>query len=315
MYFDNIKDYELQNILEVHYNKGHEDIRSKYTGGINYDIVYDNYSIEKNLKNIENYIKEKTDEDTARKIKAVAEMIGAFYRYIYPSHSVDAAIRYNLDSINNDLLQENNSFKKQNESFFNGLTEEDKDVFNNNFDNAFLYRDNNFVLDFNLDDSYKVVVNQVYYKTNDGNIVDLKNDFEGMNLLQVSNLLCEFKLTNAKKYIDNRIKEFIYKKFVINDIYRYIMLYIMDRENNINGAKRALIFAADFNCDKTLPIRYAISFDDNNLYETLRYYNLLNGKDTYCYPDYFDKQNKVIKSKKTVLLSDIKFSSSKKRRR
>ena len=232
MHLDNLKDYELQNILEKHYNKVHIDIMHRFTSGINYEKKYDNYLIEKNLKNIENYIREKTNEDKTRKIKAVGEMNGDQYRKIYPSHIVDNAVRYNLDSINNDLLQENNSFKKQNESFFSGLTEEDKDVFNNNFDNAFLYLDNNFVLDFKLDNNNKVVVNQVYYKTNDGDIVDLKNDFEGMNLLQVSNLLLEFNLTSARKYIDDRINEFVYKKFVC--LRQNVLLNFLKKGASIN---------------------------------------------------------------------------------
>ena len=92
----------------------------------------------------------------------------------------------------------------------------------------------------------------------------------------------------------------------------------MDRENNIKGAKRALLFAVDFKADLTLPIRYAVSTNDKELGNLLQYYQRLSGKDAQCYPNYFENLNKVIKSKKSIMLSDITVSISnkaKKRRR
>ena len=70
------------------------------------------------------------------------------------------------------------------------------------------HRANNKVrLDFKLNDKNKVVVNEFCFTTNDGDVIDLKNDIEGMTLNQVSILLREYKLIDVKRYVDQKNKE------------------------------------------------------------------------------------------------------------
>lgn len=302
-------DEKLKNILEIHYSEYHKEIRRLYPDESNWYEDKTIYSIEKNIKYLENSIllNEKAKRKTKDIYKLIDKLVGV-YTWYYSEEIIDEVIKNKSNDINCDIGIIPTGF------IYDNLTKEEKELINKYFVNMYKYNKENFVLNFYLDKNKRIVINEAYYIINKDEILDLKKDFNNMTLKQAIILLRKFKLDDAEKQLNIRRIIIEYKTEIIDQILKYIIYTIINKSDSINGAKIAMIFAQNFNSDINIPIRYAISSNDPKVKDVIEYYNLLGGQDIPVFIDYFKEKNKLIKNKKGINLSDIDLSKKTKRK-
>jgi hypothetical protein len=118
-------------------------------------------------------------------------------------------------------------------------------------------------------------------------------DFNGLNLLQVKELMKKYNMLNdalgIQEIIDNYQLQIEAKERLLD----CVMYKIIDRGGNRIGPRRAFLFAKEFNRNIDIPMIYCIDYSDPGLRNFINYYLKAGGsKDLICCDNYFIKANK-----------------------
>lgn len=108
--------------------------------------------------------------------------------------------------------------------------------------------------------------------------------------------------------IDATLKEYEKRAYFYEELLNSIMYRIIERGGTINGAKRAFLFAKEFNRNIDVPMRYGVDINDPNLREFINLY-LFNGGSIrlMCYTNYESRVTKKAQLRFGILSDILKY--------
>ena len=134
------------------------------------------------------------------------------------------------------------------------------------------------------------------------------NYFEGMHIKKVISLLKE---NNVYLLDDNELDMAVLNyenhKYFYNQLLNCVMYRIIERGTSGIGARRAYLFAKEFNCNKDIPMQYGIDLADYRLREFINLYLKDGGnKDLVCFVNYKKRASRYERLDTVTILELLK---------
>ena len=248
------------------------------------------------LNNYKNIItKYYNGKDLQRKIMKMSnfiDKIAVWYEFKYPDNQINNVI---LDL----LTLDKNKYLYTSDDLLNVLSFEEKSyLIEPSYDNI-AYLDSSFNSYLCLDRDGFIINTiglDIYTKNNcsDIKVIGMRLS-EFLNLMKLRNIVipCENELYEEIEYVKVH-------KIIKENILESIIYMIMKRNKNFYSAKRAYIFAKEFNLNSEIPLKYGLYLYDPHLNEFINLYLKDGGNENLkCYVDYF-------KSTKILTINDLK---------
>ena len=246
------------------------------------------------LNNYKNIIKKhyngKDLQSKIMKMNNFIDKIAVWYEFKYPNNEINDVI-LNLLTVDKYLFTNND--------LLNVLNFEEKSyLIEPSYDNI-AYLDSSFNSYLCLDkDGF--IINaiglDIITKNNCSDIKVIGMHLTNfLNLMKLRNIVipCKNELYEEIEYVNDH-------KIIKENILESIIYMIMKRNKNFYSAKRAYIFAKEFNLNSEIPLRYGLYLDDPHLNEFINLYLKDGGNENLeCYVDYF-------KSTKILTINDLK---------
>lgn len=126
-------------------------------------------------------------------------------------------------------------------------------------------------------------------------------EFENKHIKEIKTLLEEkFKLTKNDEIV-KVIEEYDTKLYIINELLNAVMYRIIERGNIDVCAKRAFLFAKEYERDIDVPISYGIDINNLDMDLINEYLDMGGSIDLPCYTGYKNRTSKYEKLKKEPL--------------
>ena len=129
--------------------------------------------------------------------------------------------------------------------------------------------------------------------------------FYGKHIKDVVTFFKKNKIESSKYIeLEKEIKKYENKKYQKEEMLNCIMYIIIERDCEF-GAKRALLFAKEFNRNIDIPLKYGISYLTSDLRLFINEYIKLGGsKDLNCFMD-FAARGKKNEKLKTITINEL----------
>ena len=121
-------------------------------------------------------------------------------------------------------------------------------------------------------------------------------DIVGKHITELALEINEYiEFENQNKDVFDSVKNYELWNEMRNKVLDLVMLRIIERGGNRVGARRALLFAKEFNRNIDIPMIYGYDFDDSKSIELVNKYLEFGGKeDIKCYVSYFKENYELV---------------------
>lgn len=254
------------------------------------DDIVDNY-IEWYYKNLNETHKSKEySYRETKRMRNFIERMAVWYEFKYPNTEIDKAL-FDKNYNNPNLFDTH--------TFITLLPKNEKQFFNKPCYKSLVY--------FKYPDlAHMYLTKKGLVKGVDGIHSDYKN-FYGKHIKEVVSFLKNSKI-DSSKYIEleNAIKDYENQKYQKEEMLNCIMYRIIERDYQY-GAKRAFLFAKEFNRNIDIPLKYGISYLNSDLRLFINEYIKAGGsKDLVCLIDFAARGRKNEKLETTTIENLLK---------